>query len=207
LFRHRYFVRIDSPASFMSHLDRMRFYDRLLRRADLNVAYSEGFNPRPRISCPLALAVGHESDGEILEVDYEGFIRPQRAFRAMRPFFIKGMEFYGPEFMPSNVHTVVEAIRYRIRPRYEIESLDVQSVLDADELPITVMRKGRERSRDARPLIRELAYENGEIRALLAVTQKGALKVAELLKLLALDDAPEKYFARRYLVIKEENFV
>ena len=203
MFRHRYFVRIESVARFMSHLDRMRYYVRLLRRARLPVAFSEGFNPRPRIATPLALAVGHESEGEILEVDYEGFVRPDKAVSAMRPFFIEGLEVYGGQFIPGDRHASVDCIVYIIELLGQNKTPDVRPVLAARELPVVLKRKGRERTQDARPLIRDLVPENGQLRAVLAVTAGGTLKVTELLDILGLDASGDKYLARRSLVIKE----
>jgi len=188
----------------MSHLDRMRYYNRLLRRARLPVAFSQGFNPRPRISSPVALAVGHESDGEILEVDYEGFIRPEKAIRAMKPFFIEGFEMFGGQFL-SGAHTTVKCIVYRIKLHDATKTPDVRRVIAARELPVSLTRKGRERTQDARPLIRELSYRDGELYAVLAVTPHGTLKVSELLGILGLDAAAETYSARRSLVIDKQN--
>ena len=53
---------------FTSHRDTARIWERALRRAAVPVAYSEGFNPRPRISFGLALSTGHSSDAEYLDV-------------------------------------------------------------------------------------------------------------------------------------------
>ena len=54
---------------FTSHRDIARIWERALRRSALPVAYSEGFNPRPRLSFGLALSTGHESNGEYIDVD------------------------------------------------------------------------------------------------------------------------------------------
>ena len=54
---------------FTSHRDTARIWERALRRAELPVAYSEGFSPRPKLSFGLALSTGHESLGEYLDVD------------------------------------------------------------------------------------------------------------------------------------------
>jgi len=49
----------------------MRLWERALRRASIPVAYSEGFNPRPRLSFGSPLAVGITSDGELLDIFLE----------------------------------------------------------------------------------------------------------------------------------------
>ncbi len=54
---------------FLSHLDLLRTMQRTFRRAGLPLAYSEGFNPHPKISFGSALAVGVTSDGEYLDFE------------------------------------------------------------------------------------------------------------------------------------------
>ena len=55
--------------ALLSHLDLLRLFDRVVRRAGLPVAYTGGFHPLPRISVATALALGATSSGEI--VDFE----------------------------------------------------------------------------------------------------------------------------------------
>lgn len=54
---------------FMSHLDWMRALQRALVRAELPVAYTQGFNPRPKVSFSPALPLFTESEGEWVDVD------------------------------------------------------------------------------------------------------------------------------------------
>jgi radical SAM-linked protein len=54
---------------FLGHRDLARVWERTTRRAGLDVAYSEGFSPRPRLSFGLALSTGYESLGEYLDID------------------------------------------------------------------------------------------------------------------------------------------
>lgn len=49
---------------YISHLDLMRLFMRALRRAELPVKMTEGFNPHPKISIKRALKLGLESDSE-----------------------------------------------------------------------------------------------------------------------------------------------
>lgn len=56
---------------YISHLDLMRTMERALRRANLQLAFSEGFNPHPKISFASALSLGVESQGEYLDVELE----------------------------------------------------------------------------------------------------------------------------------------
>ena len=51
---------------FLSHAQMMMVFQRACVRANFNLKYSEGFNPRPRISLPLPRPVGIESDDELV---------------------------------------------------------------------------------------------------------------------------------------------
>ncbi len=55
--------------ALLSHLDFMRLFDRIMRRAELPIAFTGGYHPSPRISVALALPLGATSSGEI--VDFE----------------------------------------------------------------------------------------------------------------------------------------
>ncbi|MBP7216937.1 MAG: TIGR03936 family radical SAM-associated protein [Candidatus Omnitrophica bacterium] len=62
---------------FISHLDLMRLFMRALRRADLPVKITEGFNPHPKISIPKALKLGLESEHEEAEFSLVEYISEQ----------------------------------------------------------------------------------------------------------------------------------
>ena len=62
---------------YISHLDLMRLFSRALRRADLPLKFSEGFNPHPKLSLRRALKLGVESDYEEGSVVLKEFIGPE----------------------------------------------------------------------------------------------------------------------------------
>jgi radical SAM-linked protein len=64
---------------YITHLDLMRFWERALRRANVPVAYSEGFTPHPQISLAAPLPVGTTSSGELMDVFLAETMSP-RAF-------------------------------------------------------------------------------------------------------------------------------
>lgn len=53
-------------AKYISHLDMVRVFNRVFRRGGIPIAYSEGFNPHPKISFALPLSVFYESECEIM---------------------------------------------------------------------------------------------------------------------------------------------
>ena len=56
---------------FIGHLDVMRYFQKVIRRSELPVCYSKGFNPHQIMSFAQPLGVGITSDGEFMEVDFE----------------------------------------------------------------------------------------------------------------------------------------
>lgn len=62
---------------FISHLDMIRVFERALRRAGISVAYSEGFNPRPKMTFALPLSVGVTSSAEYADFEVDGTIAPE----------------------------------------------------------------------------------------------------------------------------------
>ncbi len=68
MYRIRLQYAKSKEASYISHLDLMNVMERSLKRANINVKHSEGFNPRPEIVFAHPLSVGIESIGEICDI-------------------------------------------------------------------------------------------------------------------------------------------
>lgn len=62
------FVKGDE-VRFLSHLDVMKAFERAIRRAGIPIAFSEGFNPHPKMNFASALAVGVTSDAEFMDIE------------------------------------------------------------------------------------------------------------------------------------------
>ena len=56
---------------YISHLDFIRMFHRTVRRADLNMVFSQGFNPHPVMTVAMPLSVGVTSDGEYMKIGFE----------------------------------------------------------------------------------------------------------------------------------------
>lgn len=64
--RSRFYKKGDMV--FISHLDLIRVFERAIRRADIPVAYTQGFNPHPIMAFATALGVGIASEGEYIDI-------------------------------------------------------------------------------------------------------------------------------------------
>ena len=77
---------------FISARDLTAVWERALRRADVPIAYSEGFTPHAKVSFPDALAVGVESTGEYAELSFAAPIDAAATFAALSAHLPEGME-------------------------------------------------------------------------------------------------------------------
>jgi len=66
----RYLIKYskDSEIKFVAHLDLMRTIQKVIKRSDLPIEYSNGFNPHMAVSIAQPLSVGVHSNGEYMDV-------------------------------------------------------------------------------------------------------------------------------------------
>lgn len=106
-----------SEGRFMSHLDLLRTMERVFRRAKLPLAFSQGFNPHPKISFGSALAVGVTSEGEYMDVELSkelslDFIK--ESLDAVMPSALKVLEIKNIESRKQCLMAAINAARYRV---------------------------------------------------------------------------------------------
>ncbi len=77
---------------YVGHLDVVRTWERALRRASIPLAYSEGFNPQPRLFFAAALPLGATGQREIVDVVLAESMAPE-AFHARVQPHLPGLRF------------------------------------------------------------------------------------------------------------------
>lgn len=179
---------------FTSHRDTARIWERALRRAELPVAYTEGFAPRPRVSFGLALSTGHESLGEYLDVDLDqpvGVDDGPELVARLDPALPVGFTAQGATVVEPGTASLQEAV-HACTWRMEVTGAAqgvvgaaVEQLLDADHLVVTRERKGTDVTEDLRPALLALAVagptpSGTELVAELA-TQPRALRPGDVL--------------------------
>ena len=89
---------------FISHLDIMRLWERALRRAGIELAYSEGFSPHPRISLAVPLAVGVTSETELMDVFVTRMVSPHWFTAAVSRQLPPGIDIIGVYQIALNIY-------------------------------------------------------------------------------------------------------
>ena len=144
---------------FTSHRDVARIWERSLRRAEIPIAYTEGFSPRPKLSFGLALSTGYESLGEYLDVFLRGDsgVVPDEVPSRLAPGLALGIDVQAVEVLEAGAESLQQTVTSctwhmelgGVGP--EAVSQTVGEALAATELPLTRERKGRTVVDDVRP--------------------------------------------------------
>lgn len=89
----RYMLKFtkEGMLKYTSHLDMVRMFKRAFSRADLRLAFSEGFNPHPRMSFAQPLSLGHSSISEWLEFETLEDLEPEDLITRLAPQLPEGM--------------------------------------------------------------------------------------------------------------------
>lgn len=95
---------------FLSHLDLVRTMERAVRRANLPIAYSEGFTPRPIMSYSYALPVGVLSEAEYGDFTFAVDLEPEYFVEHFNKFLPAGFEVMQAERLPEGIPTLQAAI-------------------------------------------------------------------------------------------------
>jgi len=148
---------------FISHLDIMRLWERALGRAQISVAYSEGFSPHPRISLAAPLAIGVTSEAELMDVFIAKHASPHWFTTAVSQQLPPGIEVLGvyqvAPTMPS-LQSQVRYAEYRVELEMEKEQKDIESaitnLLSLEHLPWQHQRDTGPKNYDLRALIDDL---------------------------------------------------
>ncbi len=185
---------------YIGHLDLVLAWERSLRRAQIPLAYSKGFNPRPKLQVASSLPVGTTGSAEIMDIMTTHQVDPDEALARIRPALPVGIELHTVEPIPLKAPTLQHLLRqaeYRVMVETDlpVEELTrrIETLLTAAELPQTRQRKKQLEAIDLRPWLHELAVKSvgqGEafLTMRLAAGQYGNLRPEEVLKALGMGD-------------------
>jgi radical SAM-linked protein len=181
---------------FVSHRDLARVWERAIRKAELPIAYSEGFSPRPRLHFGLALSVGHESDAEFLDIDLREDVDVAELPVRLTPCLPDGVDVTAAAVVADN-EAALQAVVTSVTWSFELDcdAADARERLERlmarDEVVLTVQRKGKDQQVDLRPVILDAVVlddmvhdgtEDGNVRLRVDLATSGrSVRPAELL--------------------------
>ncbi|MDI6827168.1 MAG: TIGR03936 family radical SAM-associated protein, partial [Armatimonadota bacterium] len=164
LHRYRIMLRLKKGDSvkYIGHLDMLRAFEMALRRARIPLAYSAGFNPRPRMSFGSAIGVGVTSDDERIVLELS---RPEPAEKIQERLNCQlpaGLKVLSAEEIPEEIKSPLAKLNvsvFRIIAKYQEahESLCagdlLEKMLSSSELRVSRARANKNKDVDIRPYI------------------------------------------------------
>lgn len=181
---------------FLSHHDLMRLIERALRRSSLPIKMTEGFNPHPRLSFPIALGIGIESADEIMEVELTAWIAPKQVERQLNEQFPEGINIVNVEPFHRKQSMYVDYVEYEVAPKESPDDLDRRILALLEKKEAVVQRTSDKGSKpvDVRKYLMTAAGEGGKIYLRIRVTNDGTAKPEEVLELLGVRGSIRKTF-------------
>lgn len=173
---------------WISHRDLARTWERLLRRAGLKLAFSEGFHPKPKISFPSALALGIVALEEIVEMDLVGSVDVNQARESILQQMPDGMQLLSfTELPPGAGKALMIAASYEVQlsdsdaqvVRQQIDSLQAAGQVE-------IVRDGKTFSATFGDPLFDIQCEGDVLRFTLPTTAQGSLRPSELLEALSI---------------------
>lgn len=177
---------------FIGHLDVMRYFQKVMRRAEIPIAFTGGFSPHMIMSFAQPLGVGITSDGEYFDIELTECISSEKAIRQMNETMAEGIEVVSfveiPEDKKSSGMTITAAADYKVTLLESVKSADItrkipeswkkKSKAFMEQPEITVMKKTKrsEKEVDIKPMIYNMEVLENDIYLFLATGSEQNLK-------------------------------
>lgn len=168
--RTRVTFGLSGPLVYASVLDLGRLWERLLRRAGVPLAYTQGYSPHPRLQFASPLPVGYSSECEVMDVWLERRMDLMDLARGMRQQSPPGLtirEVAEVHLAAPYPQSTLRSAEYRVHLESAMSAPEVGAAIEWLLAQPSIERrrvrkKGRRQSYDLRPLIRDVRHEGIE---------------------------------------------
>ena len=170
---------------FIGHLDMMRFFQKAIRRAGIDIRYSEGFSPHQIMSFAAPLGVGIESSGEYMDIEVLSMTSTEDMKEALNQVMVEGVEVLSVSVLPDNAKNAmasVAAASYRLKMKegdFPIVDLygQLQGFYGQERIPYTKETKKSVIELDLKQGIYEIGVDaDGSICMLVNASSSGNIK-------------------------------
>ena len=177
---------------FIGHLDTMRFFQKAIRRAGVDVKYSEGFSPHQIMSFAAPLGVGMESYGEYMDIEVLSMPSAEQMKHDLNQVMVEGVEILSVTPLPDqakNAMASVAAASYRIQMKEGVFPVDdlngkIQSFYGQETIPYTKETKRSVVDLDLKQGIYEIHADTDEtIQMLVNASSSGSIRRSFLRRL------------------------
>ncbi len=201
------------PIRFIGHLDVMRYFQKAIRRAELDIAYSSGFSPHQIMSFAAPLGVGLESNGEYMDIEVHSIISCEDIKNRLNAFSAPGIEVTSVKILPEgagNAMASVAAASYTVTfregraPKLTLED-KLPAFLAKEQILITKETKKGIREVNLKPGIYELSFTDNAFHMLVDASSAGNIKPIQIIEALLADNG-ESLQENALFVTREDTF-
>lgn len=162
----------EGAMKFIGHLDIMRYFQKAIKRAGIDVAYSEGFSPHMIMSFAAPLGVGVTSTAEYFDMEINTPISGKEAVKRLNEVMVEGMEVKSfrkiPDGKANAAMALVAAADYYVEFREGMEpetdwKNKVDDFIGQSEILIVKKTKKNEKEVDIKPYIYDMHLEENRI--------------------------------------------
>ena len=143
---------------FIGHLDMVRYFQKVMRRAEVDVSYTEGFSPHQKMSFAAPLSVGVLSTGEYFDLEVKSTASSVEMLRKINEQNVEGVEVLSYKLLPEkakNAMSIVAGADYRVyTDLFDEES--IRKFMEQPEIIVLKKTKKSEKEVDIKPLIYHL---------------------------------------------------
>ena len=144
---------------YTGHLDLHRLWERAARRAELPLAYSQGFHPQPKLAIAAALPLGFSSRCEVLDMRLEHEIPLDGLRDRLQQTLPTGIQVASIESVDEKLpalQTQVASAEYLVTLTEPIDTSELTRKINALTESDSIIRERRGKRYDLRPLIEEI---------------------------------------------------
>ena len=144
---------------YTGHLDLHKLWERAARRAELPLAYSQGFHPQPKMNMAAALPLGFSSRCEVMDMKLEHAIPLDNLPTRLNETLPSGLRVVGVEQVEDRapaLQTQVTSSEYEVTLTEPFERSKLEQKIDSVVESNAIPRERRGKMYDLRPLIEEL---------------------------------------------------
>lgn len=95
---------------FIGHLDTMRYFQKVMRRANVDICYSEGFSPHQKMSFAAPLGVGIVSNGEYFDIEVNSTDSSNEMIKRINEANVEGIEVLKYKLLDDNAKNCMAII-------------------------------------------------------------------------------------------------
>ncbi len=161
----------------------MKVFERAIRRANLPIAMSRGFNPHPKLSIPLALSVGIAGKDEILELELSAPIPVETLLECLGKQLPKEIKFLTGELVPYRQKSMVRDVEYEVvfKDPGILKRLKIGEFLQQPAIIVNRAKKEYHKSFDIRPSIQEITIRNDCLILCIKMESEGMARPEEVI--------------------------